>query len=195
MWKLVISSSANCLYTNNKCDIFVQTKAFDDSWLCYWPSRRYVVKVVFSLVSSVLHREHQTSEPGFVPSTCQWHAVIMSGGVRWCREVPEERGLDELTSEELTLCEELTSMKELPCTELSVSMNCVDLTVFINWLSDFRFSKSNSKNGRDASVSMQWCCRKTSNTLIQQLCVDWLLCELCLPKSFRCFFQALSVYL
>ena len=53
--------------------------------------------VIFPCVSSVLLGEHQASEPGSVPSIHQQHAVFMWRRFQWRHEVPEERGVDELT--------------------------------------------------------------------------------------------------
>lgn len=60
-------------------------------------SRRLDLNVLFSCVSSVLHGEHQTSQPGSVPSIHQQHAVFMWWRLPWRCEVPEEGGVDELT--------------------------------------------------------------------------------------------------
>lgn len=76
--------------------------------------------------------------------------------LHWRREVPEERGLDELTFR-----------SRLSTNPRNIRMNLINFTGFSSCVI-LVFLKKIKKT----VFSRQRCCRETSNTLIQQLCVD-----------------------
>lgn len=66
----------------------------DTAWSRTWFSRH--LNVIFAWVSSGLHGKREAPEPVSVPAVPQLHAVFIWRRFQWYREVPEERGLDEL---------------------------------------------------------------------------------------------------
>lgn len=143
-------------------------------------THRFDINVVSSLVSSVLCGEHQTSEPGSVPSTHQLHAVVMWRRLHGRHEVPKERRLDELTYGSST------NLKY----HLQKNENEFDRFYWIDFLCDFSFSKENKKNlskqcfqGGDAVEKLQ--------THRSSSCVDSLWASpvlVCLAKFFKMLF-------
>lgn len=66
----------------------------ETAWSYPWFS--VILNVMFAWVSSVLRGKREAPELVSVPAVPQLHAVFIWGRFQWHREVPEERGLDEL---------------------------------------------------------------------------------------------------
>lgn len=98
-----IFKGLNCLTQEiEKCNQVYQTIRYEST-----------LNTICCLLSTVFHGEHQTSEPGFVPSVAQHYACHMRGRSHWCCAVPEVRGPNEPTALTLRM-KQSTIYRRLP---------------------------------------------------------------------------------